>query len=46
MIHDNVMCIYNISCFTVGIEIPDYVASPNKGNLLKAIQNRMVAAGK
>ena len=30
----------------VGIEIPDYVASPNKGNLLKAIQNRMVAAGK
>merc|ERR1712038_235044 len=30
----------------LGIEIPDYVASPNKGNLLKAIQNRMVAAGK
>lgn len=24
----------------VGIEIPDYVSSPNKGTLLKTIQNR------
>ena len=24
----------------VGIEIPDYVSSPNKGTILKTIQNR------
>merc|ERR1712227_398502 len=30
----------------LGIEIPDYVYSPNKGTILKTIQNRMMAAGK
>merc|ERR1711894_386050 len=28
----------------LGIEIPDYVSSPNKGTILKTIQNRMMAA--
>ena len=27
----------------VGIEIPDYVSSPNKGTILKTIQNRYIS---
>ena len=30
----------------VGIEIPDYVSSPNKGTILKTIQNRCVTLWK
>ena len=32
--------IYFVTKFIVGIEIPDYVSSPNKGTILKTIQNR------
>ena len=31
---------FKFSKLAVGIEIPDYVSSPSKGNLLKTIQSR------